>query len=133
MGTAAAQTFGDFIREKREALGKTIRGFAAEIKIGNSYLNDIEKGNRNPPEKYLEAIANGLGITEEKELNTFYDLAGKFRNGSFSDLNGYIAKKDVARVALRTARDHNIPDRQWQKFIDEIKDGSKVTKKQDGD
>ena len=36
----------------------------------------------------------------------------------------YIGKTDLARVALRTARDNNIPDEKWQKFIDEINSSS---------
>ena len=106
-----------------------MRGFAAEINIAAAYLNDIEKGNRLPPARHLETIAKALHITGD-ELHELYDLAGKDRKGSFADLNEYILKKDVARVALRTARDYRISDRQWEKFIEDIKrDNGKEGKK----
>ena len=43
-------TLGSFIRERRESLGKTLRGFAAELDIAAPYLHDIEKDNRTPSE-----------------------------------------------------------------------------------
>ena len=109
-------TFGQYIRTKREALGKSLRSVAAAIEMAPAYLSDIEKGNRWPPVKYLENLAEELGISGD-ELSLFYDLAGEIREGSYPDLTDYIGKTDLARVALRTARDNNIPDEKWQKFI----------------
>ena len=43
------RTFGKFVRQRREELGKTVRGFAAELNITPAYLSDIEKGNRAAP------------------------------------------------------------------------------------
>lgn len=112
-------TFGQFIKEKRESLGKSLRSVAVDIGMAPAYLSDVEKGNRWPPVKYLEKMIEVLQIPQS-ELNTFYDLAGDIREGSYPDLTDYIGKTDIARVALRTARDHNIPDEQWQSFIDNI-------------
>ncbi|MEG3070333.1 MAG: XRE family transcriptional regulator [Candidatus Syntrophopropionicum ammoniitolerans] len=83
-------------------------------------MSDVEKGNRWPPVKYLETLAEVLGITSEDELSLYYDLAGEIREGSYPDLTDYIGKTDIARVALRKARDHNISDEKWQQFIDVI-------------
>ena len=117
-------TFGQFIKEKQESLGKSLRSVAADIGMAPAYLSDVEKGNRWPPVKYLEKMIEVLQIPQS-ELNTFYDLAGDIREGSYPDLTDYIGKTDIARVALRTARDHNIPDEQWQAFIDTINSQSK--------
>lgn len=116
--------FGRYIKEKRESLGKSLRSVAADIGMAPAYLSDVEKGNRWPPVKYLEKIIEVLQIPRG-ELNTFYDLAGDIREGSYPDLTDYIGKTDIARVALRTARDHNIPDDKWQAFIDDINSQSK--------
>ena len=36
-------TFGQYLREKRETLGKSVRGFAEELGMTAAYLSDIEK------------------------------------------------------------------------------------------
>lgn len=117
-------TFGRYIRARRETLGKSLRSVAAEIGMAPAYLSDVEKGNRWPPVKYLEQLIVSLQIPQS-ELNTFYDLAGEIRDGNYPDLTEYIEKTDIARVALRTARDHNISDEKWQAFIDDINAQSK--------
>lgn len=113
-------SFGSFVRARRESLGKSLRGVAGEIDMAPAYLSDIEKGNRWPPVKYLEKLAEVLGITQVEQLSVFYDLAGEIREGSYPDLTEYIGKTDIARVALRKARDHNISEEKWQSFIDGI-------------
>ncbi len=117
-------TFGKFVRERREALGRSLRSVAAEIEMAPAYLSDIEKGNRWPPSKYLKKLAEVLQISGN-EINTYYDLVGEVREGEYPDLTEYIGKTDLARVALRAARDHDIPDAKWQEFIDEINAQSK--------
>jgi transcriptional regulator with XRE-family HTH domain len=114
------KTFGSYVRAKRESLGKSLRSVAAEIEMAPAYLSDIEKGNRWPPVKYLEKLAEVLGITQEQDLSDFYDMVGELRDGSYPDLTEYIGKTDIARVALRKARDHNISNERWQQFIDGI-------------
>ena len=115
------QTFGQFIKARREAMGKSLRSLAAELDMTPTYLNDIEKGNRSAPEKHLKKMVEVMGITS-KNLNCFYDLAGKSRNDVYPDLNPYIGKKQIARIALRKARDINLPDSKWQEFIDNMEE-----------
>ena len=116
--------FGEYVKARRDAMGKSLRGLAAELEMTPTYLNDIEKGNRVAPEKYLAKMVKVLGITGEN-VNCFYDLAGKSRHDIFPDLTPYIGKKSIARVALRKARDLNIPDSKWQEFIDNMNGGKK--------
>jgi transcriptional regulator with XRE-family HTH domain len=115
------QSFGDFIRLKRESLGMSRRGLAAEIEITPVYLGDIEKGNRSAPIKYLEKLITALNITSQEEIYKFYDLAGKNRQNDFHDINQYIGNTDMARVALRVARDNNVSNDEWQQIINRIK------------
>lgn len=119
------ESFGKYIKARREILGKSIRGLAQELGMTPVYLSDIEKGNRYAPEKYLERMIETLRISGD-DIDFFYDLAGKSRNDIFPDLIEYIGKTEIVRVALRRARDLNISKAQWQDFIDEISGTNKI-------
>ncbi len=113
--------FGKYVKQRREQLGKTLRGFAAEVGISPAYLCDIENGYRKAPEKFLDKFAYALGIVEPDELNRFYDLAGVSQNGQHIDINSYINALPSARMALRTAKDKNFTDKDWLELIKIIK------------
>lgn len=113
--------FGEYVRERRERLGKTLRGFAADLEISPAYLHDIEAGSRRAPEKLLDKMAQLLQITETDEVHQFYDLAGVSQNGQHADINLYMNHVPAARAALRTAKDANLTDEDWQKLIEIIK------------
>ena len=114
--------FGEYVKQRREQLGKTMRGFAAEVEISPAYLCDIENGNRKAPERFLEKFVYALAITDSDEINAFYDLAGVSKNGQHSDINTYIDALPSARMALRTAKDNNFTDDDWQELIKIIKE-----------
>ena len=111
--------FGKFIEEKRNAKDITLRGLATMLEIAPAYMSDIEKGHRYPPDKdKLEAMALFLELSED-EKNRMYDLAaGEKENTVSPDLPEYIMGTEKARVALRMARDNNVPEATWQKIID---------------
>ena len=120
MATAEREiSFGNFVKIKRERLGKSLRGLAAELDMTPAYLSDIEKGNRYAPEKYLKSMVKVLELSGD-EIDVFYDLAGQSRNNNYPDLSEYIGSTPMARVALRKARDFEISDLQWQEFINDI-------------
>ena len=75
-------------------------------------------------QKYLQKLAEVLQIPES-EMKVYYALVGEVRDGEYLDLTDYIGKSDLVRVALRAARDHDIPDVKWQAFIDDINSHSK--------
>lgn len=114
--------FGEYVKQRRESLGKTLRGFATEVDISPAYLCDIENGNRKAPERFLEKFVNALSITGPEEINSFYDLAGVSKNGQHSDINTYIDALPSARMALRTAKDNNFTDDDWLELIKIIKE-----------
>jgi transcriptional regulator with XRE-family HTH domain len=123
--TDTTRAFGQYIKARRESLGKSMRSIADKIGIVHVYYRDIELGNRAAPEKHLEQMMKALEISGD-DVAVFYDLAGKSRKDSFPDINPYIAKKPIARTALRKARDFDISDEQWKEFIDKInKDGNR--------
>lgn len=114
------EAFGIYIRQRREELGLSLRFVAQQIGMAPAYLSDVERGHRYaPPDKFLTALEQVLEITPAQK-DEFYDLAGKCRNDGYPDLREYIDSTDIARVALRRARDYKISDRQWQAFIDSM-------------
>lgn len=112
---ADAHTFGRIVRERRELMGKTVRGFAKELDITPAYLSDIEKGNRYAPKAKLEDMARLLDVPEDQK-QSFMDLASLTR-GEFDDIQPYIGQNHMARVALRKAEKLNITDEKWEEII----------------
>ena len=99
----------------------SMRDVAVKVQISPAYLCDIEKGNRKPPEKYLEKFAEVLQIADADELNAFYDSAGVSRNGQHTDINSYIEGVPFARMALRTAKDNHYTNDDWMRLVEIIR------------
>jgi transcriptional regulator with XRE-family HTH domain len=124
-------SLGSFITRKREERDMTLRGFAREIGISPVYLCNIEKSRRPlTAVDILERIADVLLLgKDEKAL--LLDLAAKSKSIPIvaADLPEYINERDIVRVALRTAKDVDATDEEWQEFIERLnkrikKDGS---------
>lgn len=111
-----AGEFGAFLAQKRLEKDVKLRPLAEKLGVSVTYLSDIIKGRRNPPEKDgLEILAQCLNLTQE-ERDEMFDLAGKERNQVSPDLPEYIMDAAIpsARVALRRAKDANLGDDFWQ-------------------
>lgn len=113
------KTFGRFMRQRREELGKTVRGLAAELDLTAAYISDIENGHRYAPKKYMGKLRKALKVIDEDSL-LFEDLASASRGNQYEDINAYLGKSPLARKAVRKARDLGIPDSQWKAFIDSM-------------
>lgn len=112
--------FGEFIQEHRKNLGITLRGLATQLTVTPAYMSDIEKGRRYAPDSKLKALASILKLTSA-EREEMLDLAARTRVDQVSaDLSGYIMETDMARVALRRARDVQLDDDGWEKIIQVI-------------
>lgn len=111
--------FGKFVEVRRKALGKTLRGLAAELGIAPAFMSDIEKGHRYPPAREkLEELAKLLQLSQEDTDKMFDLAAGERQNGISPDLPEYIMGSPKARTALRMARDKGADEKVWQKVID---------------
>jgi transcriptional regulator with XRE-family HTH domain len=55
-------SLGKRIRERRQGLGLTVRGFAARIGVKPPFVTDIEADRRRPSPEVLGKIADVLGI-----------------------------------------------------------------------
>ena len=126
---AMAGEFGGFIARKRIEKDVKLKPIAEKMGVSVTYLSDIIKGRRNPPDMDgLEALANALGLDKE-EAEEMYDLAGRDRNQVSPDLPDYIMDETLpsARVALRRAKSQNLGDDFWQEVnhIIDKRDGGK--------
>jgi transcriptional regulator with XRE-family HTH domain len=119
--------FGRYIdqkRRKRAAGGGDImlKDIAAAMGVTATYLSDIIKGRRNPPDmSLLEKISDILRLTED-ERREIFDLAGSEREEAAPDLPEYIMDESLphVRVALRRANRRNIGDDFWKRVVDEM-------------
>lgn len=116
------KTFGSFINQKRVEKEITLRGFANLVGLSPVYICYIEKGTKPAPtEEYLEKMINMLHLNKA-ETDELYDLAARSKSSPTvsGDLPGYIMEKDIVRVALRTAKEVDATDEEWQEFIEKI-------------
>ena len=115
------QTFGGFIREKRQSIGLSLRTLAAKLDLSPVYLSNIENDRRPAPTRaYLERLEQELHLSKV-ETEQMLDLAAKSQNNRVSaDLPDYIMDREIVRAALRTAREADATDQEWQDFIDRI-------------
>jgi len=116
-------TLGSFITQKRIEHDYTLRGFAQKIGISPVYQCNIEKGRRPlTSDDTLEKIATVL-LLDKEERTLLLDLAAKSKAIPVvaSDLPKYINERDIVRVALRTAKDVDATDEEWQEFIERLR------------
>jgi len=115
-------TFGEFLQRKREESRITLRKLAELLNFSAPFLSDVEKGRRNPPElSKLEQIADILGLSAE-DRDAMFDLAGRKRDSVAPDLPDYIMSRGYVATALRTARDLDAGEEEWQRFIQELQE-----------
>lgn len=123
-----AGEFGAFINEKRKGRGPNgtdilLRDLAKAMgDMSVTYLSDIIKGRRNPPDmKLLDIIAVVLSLTPQEKAEMF-DLAGRERDEAAPDLPGYIMDENIphVRAALRKASNKGLGDDFWKKVLDDM-------------
>ena len=115
------QTFGSFIRNRRMARGLALRGMAAKLDLSPVYMSNIENDRRAAPaQEHLERMAMLLQL-DKADREQMLDLAARSRQDRVSaDLPDYIMDREIVRAALRTAREADATDQEWQEFIDRI-------------
>ena len=116
-------TFGSFLREKRLAQKLTLRDLAAATKLSLVQLSNMENDRRPAPKgDGLDRLVSALAPDKE-DKERMYDLAAESGHRVVvpGDLPEYIMEKDIGRVALRTAKDIDATDEEWQEFIERLK------------
>lgn len=114
--------FGRFIAAKRLEKDVKLKPIAERLGMSVTYLSDIIKGRRNPPDKEgLEILAEMFDLNEE-EKDMMFDLAGRERDQVSPDLTDYIMDESLpsARAAYRKARNANLGDDFWKSIVEMI-------------
>lgn len=114
-------TFGEFLQKKREAKKITLRGMAQKLDVSPTFLSDIEKNRRNPPEMEKLDLITQILVLSDEDRAMMLDLVGKKRNTVAPDLPEYIMERDYVSAALRTARDLDASEADWLRFVEELK------------
>jgi len=93
-------TFGEQLRQLREAAGMTLREVAVNIEIDPSLLAKIERNKRQPTKHLIKNIANFFSVNEKKLFEEFLSdqIAYKILDEE-ADLNILkVAEKKVAYI-----------------------------------
>ena len=114
------ETFGRFIRDKREQMGLSVRALAQKLDISAVYLSDIENFNRSAPRKegIMAKLAGVLCLSEEEQQ--FLNKAALASRTE--DIDNYLKDNPRVCMALRMARE--LPDEtvnsEWERFINRL-------------
>ncbi len=123
------KTFGEFLTRVRKDRGITLREFARRVDLSPEYVCNIEKCRKPAPvAEVLERIAMVLNLSSDESAK-MYDLAANSKNTDNAvpeDLTGFLNDNRVILTALRTARDMDATDEDWQEFM------AKLTAKRKG-
>ena len=117
---AKLQTFGEYVRYKRESLAKSDRAYsvrqvAGRVGLEPSYLSKIERGEQPPPgEDKICRLAKDLGDNPDLLLA----MAGKV---SSDVLNTIRARPMLFAELLRELKTR--PDKTVQRLVREVRDG----------
>lgn len=126
------ESFGELLKRKRISKGISLRAFATDMGISPVYMCNIEKGrNPAPSDELVDKMAEALQLSNEEKV-LFFDLAAKTKNGTAvsRDLPKYIMNRDIVRTALRTAKDVDATDEEWQEFIAMLESNRKKAQKE---
>ena len=116
--------FGCFLTQKRKERGITLREFARRVGVSPEYICNIEKSRRAAPaQEILEKISSVLMLSKD-DNERMYDLAVHSKNTENAvpeDLTGFLSDNRVVLTALRTAKDVDATDEEWQEFMKMLK------------
>jgi HTH-type transcriptional regulator, competence development regulator len=109
-----ARSFGETIREMREAQGMGLRTAAERLGISPAYFSRIERGKERPPKpEVVKRMATLLGGDP--------DLLFRLAESTDPDLAEFIHLVPNVPDFLRTARSQKLTSEDFQVLIEEIK------------
>lgn len=122
-------SFGKILEEKRKKLGLTLMEAAKKLDISFSYLSDMEKGRKLPPNSTKESHRDLLRkIKEEYQMtDTEYEELLKTSDQELidkghisNDISEYMSDNPLATIALRKAVNKSLSENDWKDIIRKI-------------
>lgn len=105
--------FGKFIRERREKLKISLRGFAKEIGVSGAYISKMERGKDSVP---TPATIFKMAKVLEIDPDILLALADKMD----PDVQEYLQKTPGMPAFLRTANDKNITMKELEEALGKV-------------
>lgn len=114
------ETFGEYLKHKREERQMSLRELARRLELSAPFLSDVENNRRAPlTEERLATLADVLNLSKD-DAAEMYDIVGRQKGLLAPDLNPYVTKRPYVNAALRTARNLEATEEDWQRFVDDL-------------
>lgn len=114
------ETFGEYLKHKREERQMSLRELARKLELSAPFLSDVENNRRAPlTEERLATLADVLNLSKD-DAAEMYDIVGRQKGLLAPDLNPYVTKRPYVNAALRTARNLEATEEDWQRFVDDL-------------
>ena len=114
------ETFGEYLKHKREERQMSLRELARRLELSTPFLSDVENNRRAPlTEERLATLADVLNLSKDDAAG-MYDIVGRQKGLLAPDLNPYVTKRPYVNAALRTARNLEATEEDWQRFVDDL-------------
>jgi len=120
-----AKTFGGYFKERRQALGLTLRAFCAQAGLDAGNLSKLERGILAPPEsrEKLAEYARHLALQEgSAEWFEFFDLAAAAHGRLPPDLADDAEIVERLPVLFRTLRGERVDDETLERLVKHMRD-----------
>ena len=113
-------TFGEYLKHKRDEKHISLRELARALNVSAPFLSDVENNRRAPlTEERLADLAEVLHLSDDEKAE-MYDIVGKQRGLLAPDLNPYVTDRPYVNAALRTARNLEANEEDWQRFVEDL-------------
>ncbi len=113
-------TFGEYLKHKRDEKHISLRELARALNVSAPFLSDVENNRRAPlTEERLADLANVLQLSDDEKAE-MYDIVGKQKGLLAPDLNPYVTDRPYVNAALRTARNLEANEEDWQRFVEDL-------------
>ncbi|MBR0081019.1 MAG: helix-turn-helix transcriptional regulator [Synergistaceae bacterium] len=116
--------FGKYVETIRLARRKSLRGTAHAIGVSPQYYSEVEKGRRCAfTADRLEALEKFLELTPEESVQMYNKAAESYSGKNVAvpqDFTKYIVERDYVMAALRTMKEMDADEKDWQQMVQDF-------------